>query len=137
MHPGNPYAEVERFYASKFPWLITKVGETPKPVIDPIGLWVDRMWRDAIQAKNFVESEPFEARMRTCEGCEHYAADHSYAQDLSRRLTILGGGRYRASGACRIHHWACGLASLIEQPTTRVPVAGCWAGQIPPAPTPS
>jgi len=122
---GNVTQEVEDFYRVQFPWLVSKVGVNPVVREDPIARWLNRIWRAPI--KDWAESEKVEGRMATCLACPHYAPDHPFDRDSKRRLYILGGGRFSETGACKVHHWAVGLAMLDEKPEVSVAVEGCWA----------
>lgn len=120
--PGNPAKEVEAFYAKEHPWLVTKVGETPEALEDPIARWVNRMWKEA--PKHFIDTIPVATRVNACLTCEHYHPDHPLDR---RRLAILGAGRLHDMGACDVHHWACGLAVLLPKNDVAFRVDGCWA----------
>jgi hypothetical protein len=137
LHPGNPYAEIEAFYAKQFPWLVTKVGITPAPMPDAVSIWVDRMWKERIQSTKFVDSEIAEARAKVCENCPHHDQNHRFIGESTRRLIMLGAGRLHAMGACKVHQWAPGLALLYADPHTPCEVEGCWAGsrrgELPPS----
>lgn len=122
---GNAAKEVEQFYAVKFPWLITNVGTTPVVIEDPVARWIARAWRAPV--KDWAEAEIVEARVRSCESCQHYAPLHPFDRDATRRLEILGAGRLRSMGACKVQHWACGLAVLPHDVEPVTPVPECWA----------
>jgi hypothetical protein len=125
--PGDPAREVEQFYAMEFPWLISNVGTTPMVAADPVNRWLLRQWRNPPKEKEFAESENTSTRMAICRNCEHYVPEHPFTKDDNRRLIILGAGKLKTMGACRVHHWACGLAVLIEKPGAATPVENCWA----------
>lgn len=121
---GQPELEVERYYRDKYPWLISKVGTTAATPEDPVVRWLNRAWRTPI--KDWAESETVNARLATCGACEHYAPDHPFDREATRRLIILGAGKLRAAGACKVHHWACGLAVLAREREEDLRVDGCW-----------
>lgn len=125
--PGDPAREVEQFYAMEFPWLISSVGQTPAAIVDPVNRWILRQWRNPPKEKEFAESVNTATRMAVCQNCEHYVPEHPFSADDNRRLIILGAGKLKTMGACRVHHWACGLAVFIEKPDVTVPIEGCWA----------
>lgn len=122
---GNPEAEIEARYAVDSPWLISRVGTTRTIPEDPVARWLNRAWRTPI--RDWAEAETVNARMATCETCEHYAPDHPFSKDASRRLLVMGAGKLREAGACKVHHWACGLAVLAQAPEVTTGVDGCWA----------
>jgi len=121
---GNPEAEIEAKYAVDNPWLVSKVGTTPVVQEDPIARWLNRAWRMPI--KDWAESETVNARLGTCVACEHYAPDHPFSAEATRRLLVMGAGKLRTAGACKVHHWACGLAALAQAPESDLRVEGCW-----------
>jgi hypothetical protein len=123
---GNPEKEVEAHYRVVHPHLVTPVGSTRDATEDPVARWLARVWRNPPKEKEFIEAEPLRTRLATCAACEHYVADHAFDADARRRLTILGVGHVTDFGACRAHHWACGLAALIPRHSAD-PVKGCWA----------
>lgn len=127
---GNPSSEVEAYYAIHHPWMISKVGSVPTVIEDPVARWLNRAWRSPI--KDWAESEMVNARMATCLTCEHYAADHQFDGEATRRLIILGAGKLKESGACKVHHWACGLAVLERNPRAAIYAARCWASPLSP-----
>lgn len=122
---GNPAREVETRFAVDYPWLISNTGTTPEVIQDPVARWLNRAWKSPI--KDWAESETVIARLNTCLACEHYAPDHPFDGDSKRRLIILGAGRLKEAGACKVHHWACGLAILDRTPGVVTGVEGCWA----------
>lgn len=122
---GNPAAEVEAIYRVKYPWLVSKIGQTETLPPSPVATWLNHAWRTP-QAK-FVETIPAERRIATCLACPHYQPDHAFTTDQKRRLAILGRGKFAHSGACAEHHWAVGLAIWLESPDPRKAVPGCWA----------
>ncbi len=124
---GNPEAELEVIYRATNPHLVTKVGVTPVAEEDPVARWVARLWRLPPKEKDFAESETTRVRLETCVTCPHYAAEHSYDAGTARRLAILSHGRMTDFAACDAHHWALGLAALIQSPETQVDAEGCWA----------
>lgn len=121
---GSPLLEIERYYRDKYPWLITLVGTTPAVIEDPVSRWLNRAWRTPI--KDWAESETVNARLNTCATCEHYAPDHPFDKEATRRLIILGAGRLRTAGACKVHHWAVGLAVLSREREADLRVDRCW-----------
>lgn len=127
--PGNPEAEVEADYRTRFPWLVTPVGSVPQPVVDPVARWVNRIWKSP--PRKWVESVERERRAETCVACPHYDAGHSPDADTARRILILGAGHERQMGACRHYGWACGLAVAMLDHDAE-PVAGCWLKSSPP-----
>jgi len=124
IYAGNPAVEVEKEYATKYPWLVTKIGEETKTYIDPVAQWVQRLWRDP--PSDFVYLDESHARAAICLNCPHYAADHKFSQDINRRLIILGAGELKKMGACKAHHLACGLAALMRNPTADLAIDRCW-----------
>lgn len=126
MAPGSPEKEVETFYSTEFPHLVSKLDPASEVAEDPIARWLNRIWRNPPKEREFVESEVELARLRTCTTCQHYTTDHLLSVDARRRLIILGAGRVHNEGACKVQHWACGLAALVATPEAK-PVEGCWA----------
>lgn len=124
---GDPLREVERVFSVDYPWLISNVGQLAAAPVDPIARWLARAWKTPI--KDWAESETVNARLNTCLTCEHYAPDHAFDSDSKRRLIILGAGRLKEAGACKVHHWACGLSVLPHTQNVAVNVEGCWAHQ--------
>lgn len=131
---GDPAAEIERFYAEKFPWLISKVSDGigahatlhPTTKSEPLRPWINRMWRNP--PKHWQEAEVAKARLAICEKCPHYCDLGFLGPEYSRRLLILAAGRMAASALhCSAHAWACGLAVWLEDPEVLEDVAGCWA----------
>ncbi len=127
--PGNPEAEVERYYKTKYPWLITKVGTTPAVIEDPVARWINRAWKSPV--KDWAETETVNARLATCLPCEYYDPDRQFGADATRRIVVMGAGRLRTAGACRVHHWPIGLAILAQERPVASSVEGCWAGSSP------
>ncbi len=123
--PGNPEAEVERYYKVKYPWLITNVGTTPVAIEDPVARWVNRAWKSPV--RDWAESETVNARLSTCLGCEHYDPDRTFDAEATRRIVIMGAGQLRTAGACKVHHWPIGLAILAREQPVSSRVEGCWA----------
>lgn len=126
MPAGNPEREVESDYAIRHPWLITKTGVTLETAEDPVSRWISRLWRMPPKEKDFAESETTRIRLERCPACPHYAPEHSYDATSARRLTILSHARMTDFSACKAHHWAIGLAALLERPETQVDAEGCW-----------
>lgn len=125
--PGNPHAELEAIYKVEHPHLVTKVGVAPVVHEDPIARWVNRLWRLPPKEKDFAESETTRARLETCAACQYYAPIHKFDITTNRRLTILSVARMTDFGACKAHHWAPGMAALMQEPETQVDAEGCWA----------
>jgi len=123
--PGNPSAEIEQFYLKQFPWLVSKLAPPPAATEDPVKRWLNRAWRAPV--KSWANSEATEQRMGTCVQCQYYVADYAFDQDATRRLAVLAGGRLKPAGACKVHHWACGLTALMDNPGATIAVEGCWA----------
>ena len=130
---GNPVVEVERFYRSKFPWLVAdyRDGETVKPT-DPLPdedfrrPWINQLWRDP--PKKWQETEKARARIEICNQCRFKLNASNLPLSYSRRLLILGAGRISEVGiACSVNAWDCGLAAWMESPVPRKEVVGCWA----------
>lgn len=124
--PGNPTAELESIYRVEHPHLVTKVGVNPVALEDPVSRWINRLWRMPPKEKDFAESETTRIRLEHCPSCPHYAPEHSYDATSARRLTILSHARMTDFSACKAHHWAIGLAALLERPETQVDAEGCW-----------
>jgi hypothetical protein len=123
---GSPEADVEAHYRVVHPHLVS--GETKQPAADPVERWLNRIWRTPPQPKNFVEAEPLSKRLDQCRACPHYAKDHAYSAESSRRLIILGVGNVTDFAACKVRHWPVGLAALM--PTHDVEaLEGCWASR--------
>lgn len=127
--PGNPEAEVEADYRTRFPWLVSKVGTIAAPQQDSVARWVNRMWKSP--PRRWVESVERERRAETCVACPHYDAAHQPDADTARRILILGAGRERQMGACLHHGFACGLAVAIQDHDAD-PIEGCWVKSVPP-----
>lgn len=127
---GNPEAEIEIDYRTRFPWLVSKVG--PKPVVpEPTALqrWIQRTW--ANPPKTLVFAEIAESRRMTCLACPYHDPVVDLTPAESRRLAVLAGGRYmNNSGYCTKHHFALGLALLLDHepvPASSPPdPAVCW-----------
>jgi hypothetical protein len=128
MPPGNPASEVEAYYCDAYPWLVTKVGEPPAPVEDPVARWLNRIW--ALAPRSFLDSIPAQMRYEVCLKCEFYQEEHAYDTEATRRLMILGAGRTTGRGICEVHHWSIPLAVLIEKPDAAMKVEGCWASPV-------
>ena len=122
---GDPATEVEAYYATQYPWLVTPVGSTPAAIEDPVEAWLNRMWREA--PRDFVNADVVATRLGTCTMCQHYASAYPLSPESSRRLAILSQGRPPCLGACGAHGWALGLALLLRGLRRRVNAAGCWA----------
>lgn len=121
---GNPEQEIEAFYVTQFPWLVTKVGVVPEAQEDPLERWLNRIWRES--ARKFCETVTTEERLAVCEKCEHYY-EREYDAQAMRKMTVITGGRLKEAGSCHAHHWACGVAATLEKPEPRFTVDGCWA----------
>lgn len=123
---GNPAAEVEADYKVRYPWLVSKVGETPVAKEDPVATWLNRAWRSPVKEREFIESVPLGERLSTCAKCQFYESSWPYTAETRRRMTILGFGRVTDEGVCAVHHWPVGLAALYPKPTTDYRPEGCW-----------
>ena len=128
--PGSPESEVEAYYKTRYPWLVTKVGAVAAPSADPIESWVNKIWRLAPPQKEYVEGVELERRRGTCVTCEHYDEDFALSGEPNRRLMLLAVGA-PPMGSCRLHHWACELAVLIRAPVGASQSAPehCWAAR--------
>lgn len=122
--PGNPEAEVERDYRTRFPWLVSNVGTIATPPEDPVTKWVKRLWK--LPPKKWVETVEREARAETCITCPHHK-EWTPGVDLGRRITIIGAGRERGGlGRCSHFNTACGLMVAIQDHDLPDAPACCW-----------
>ena len=129
LHIGNPAQEIEAFYAIHFPWLISKVGDSPEPPKEEfLRDWINRLWRKPPQKEQWAESEKARERLQVCGRCPFNTPGGIISDVYLRRLIILGAGKISGAGSrCVAHKWDCGLAARIEAPeTTGDPVPGCW-----------
>lgn len=125
MPPGNPYKEIETYYSTECPWLISNVGTSPVANEDPIARWINRTWRTP--PSKWAESIQAGTRYGTCLDCPHYVADHSFSPESNRRLLILGAGHLGGmAGICKVHHWPVALACAVEKMEVTAEVEGCW-----------
>lgn len=125
--PGNPAVELETYCKANHPWLVTKVGINPVGYEDPVARWINRMWTTPPKEREFSDAEIVRVRLDTCAACPHYSSFHPFSLNSRRRLEILGVGHIKDHGACKVHHWAVGLAALVNAPEVKIPVEGCWA----------
>lgn len=125
LHPGDPYKELEAYYARLYPWLISRVGSVPSAPEDPCLRWLNRQWRQPVA--KWVEAMTARRRYAQCQGCPHYVPLHPWSGESRRRLLILGGGKTDGmDGVCKAHHWAVGLACAAENLPTPADVPDCW-----------
>ena len=78
-------AEVEADYKVRYPWLVSKVGETPVAKEDPVATWLNRAWRSPVKEREFIESVPLGERLSTCANCQFYESSWPYAAEARRR----------------------------------------------------
>ncbi len=125
MPHGSPAAEVERFYAKQFPWLVNgQTSTTERPAEGP-GRWINQLWR--LPPKRWASNLGQRSRMDRCRECQHFSPLPKIDQEDMRRLIAIGGGRQDSDvGYCSAHGWVCGLAAWIESPETPREAEGCW-----------
>lgn len=138
---GNPEAEIEAIYATKYPWLVSstqpawqkpvKLTETPKEV--HYAEWLAGIWKTQIKESELADDDVVDARMEKCYDCKHcdeWPAKIGRGEELEtkRRLMILSRGKvWRISPSCTLHNWHCGLAAMLREPKTDKEYEGCWA----------
>lgn len=137
---GNPEAEIEAVYATKYPWLVSshqphhqkpiKPTETPKEA--HYAEWLAKLWSKHIKESELAVDEVVDARMEKCYDCKHcdeWPAKIGRGEELEtkRRLMILSRGKvWRISPSCTLHNWHCGLAAMLREPKTDKEYDGCW-----------
>lgn len=137
---GNPEAEIEAVYATKYPWLVSvyqpdhqkpvKPTETPKEA--HYSEWLAKLWKAQIKESELADDDVVELRVHRCGGCKYLAdsADglsESVRIDTTRRISVLSKGEFfQLTPSCKLHNWHCGLAAMLRNPKTDKEYDGCW-----------
>lgn len=108
---GDPEAELEASYKVRFPWLISKVGETASNAPSMIEAWLNRTWREA--PRELLERRQAEAKHAKCQTCPHYEPVIAPTPDKLYRLNLLARGQKLATDGCHLNGWVPGVAAWL------------------------
>lgn len=122
---GNPEADVERFYARQWPWLVDNRKPITEAEESPHSAWLNRIWRNP--PRKWARDDEHGSRMAICAQCPHYVDLMEISQEERRRVAVISSGRSNClTGYCTAHHWICGLAAWMQKPEQAQAISGCW-----------
>lgn len=106
---GHPDSELESYYRTQFPWLISKVGQTVTSAPSLVEAWLNRIWREA--PRDIVERRQAEAIHAPCATCAHHIDTITPDPEHAYRLTLLARGQPLAMDGCTLNRWVPGVAA--------------------------